>query len=81
MPDSDLLERMRRSKTGWTAGDLERLYVGFGFRWREGHKHRFYVHPRHPDLYTTVTRSSHRVAPGYVQTAVRLIDNLQRRGG
>ena len=72
---------MRRSKAGWTAADLEQLYASFGFTWREGRKHRFYAHPRHSDLYASVTRSSRRVAPGYVQTAVRLINALQQRGG
>ena len=34
---SRLLERMRRSKTGWRAEDLHRLYTSFGFEF----EHRF----------------------------------------
>jgi hypothetical protein len=82
---SRLLERMRRSKTGWTAGDLHRLYAGFrpytgfGFEFREGHRHRLYVHPRYPDLRATVRRASGALPAGYVSTAVHLIDTLEAR--
>jgi len=53
----DLLERMRRSKGGWSADDLEKLYIGLGFESREGAKHRVYIHARFPELRATVTRS------------------------
>lgn len=54
-----LLERMRRSKAGWTHNDLHCLYVGFGFEFRDGRRHRLYVHPLYADLRATVSRSSH----------------------
>jgi len=31
-----LLEKMRRTKAGWTFADLERLYIGLWFEIREG---------------------------------------------
>jgi hypothetical protein len=74
----ELLERMRASKAGWGAGDLEKLYLGFGFVFREGSRHRLYVHPRYSDLYATVGR--HRsLAIGYITTAIRLIGELKER--
>jgi hypothetical protein len=74
----DLLERMRRSKTGWHERDLKALYEGFGFERIEGNKHILYVHPSHPDLRATVSRTSH-LKLGYFATAVRLIDTLIER--
>jgi hypothetical protein len=68
-----LLERMRRSKSGWRFRDLDELYRGFGFEMTEGKKHRLYVHPSHPDLRATVTRSS-TLPIGFVGRAVRLVD-------
>ncbi len=71
-----LLERMRASKAGWGADDLETLFLGFGFKFREGARHRLYFHPEHPELYAPVGR--HRsLAKGYVSTAVHLIDRLK----
>lgn len=71
-----LLEQMRRSKRGWGFQDLERLYVGFGFTFRDKGKHRVYTHPRYPQLMGTVAR--HRtLAIGYVQHAISLIDGLR----
>lgn len=74
-----LLDRMRRSKTGWTAADLHRLYTSFGFDFRQGGRHRLYVHPRYPDLRATVRRASGVLPAGYVSTALHLIDTLQVR--
>lgn len=76
-----LLERMRRSKADWRLRDLHRLYVGFGFEWEEGTRHRLYTHRQYPDLYATVTRSSGPLPVGYVSEAVRLIDRLLDREG
>ena len=72
-PPYDLLDRMRRSKTGWRARDLERLYVGFGFRLTEGAKHTLYRHPKHKELRATV-KWADPIPTGYVVTAVRLVD-------
>lgn len=72
-----LLARMRATKSDWSDKDLESLYLGFGFEYREGSKHRFYYHPAHPQLYATVARHN-PLAKGYVATAVRLIDLLNQ---
>jgi hypothetical protein len=78
---SRLLERMRRSKTGWRAEDLHRLYTSFGFEFEQGRRHRVYIHPRHRDLRATVRRASGVLPTGYVSDAVQLIDTLLKREG
>jgi hypothetical protein len=71
---------MRQSKYEWGYNDLHRLYQGFGFKFREGGGHTVYYHPVYPSLIATVAR--HRsLAVGYVQTAVKLVDELQRLQG
>ncbi len=80
--DVQLLEQMRRRRSGWGEDDLDRLYRSFGFReiTRPRSPHRVYVHPEHLDLRATVGR--HRsLAKGYATTAVRLIDTLLARQG
>lgn len=75
-----LLEKMRQTKQGWGYNDLERLYEGFGFESRQGGSHAFFSHPKHRDLAATVAR--HRsLAGGYVQHAIKLIDELKKREG
>lgn len=73
-----LLSRMRASKSGWSDKDIESLYLGFGFEFREGSKHRFYYHPTYPELYATVARHN-PLAIGYVATAVKLVDRLKQK--
>ena len=70
-----LRARMARTKAGWTADDLDRLYLGYGFRVREGGKHRVYSHPRFPELRATVSRAS-PLAVGYIETALELLNRL-----
>jgi hypothetical protein len=70
-----LRERMRASKRGWSPDDLEQLYVGHGFTYRDRGKHRVYTHPAYPVLLATVTRGN-KLAVGYVQTALKLLDRL-----
>ncbi len=67
--------KMQASKDGWTADDLKRLYVGHGFRFREGAKHRVFSHPLHQHLRATAIRDG-RVAVGYIQTALDLLERL-----
>jgi hypothetical protein len=70
-----LLERMRKSPSGWGQTDFERLLDGFGFKWREGGKHRFYFHPRLSKLKISVPR--HNTLKEWVaRDAVKLIDEL-----
>lgn len=66
---------MRRSSGGWKPDDLERLYLGFGFEYREGSNHRIYYHPKHGRLRTTVCRHG-ELASGYVREALSLLDQL-----
>ncbi len=75
-----LLDQMRVSKSGWGASDLRRLYEGFGFVGKEGSKHTIYKHPLHPFLRATVARHS-KLAVGYIQKAVSLIDKLRELEG
>lgn len=70
-----LLERMRRSKSGWRRKDIVAVYEGFGFVLNHGAKHDYYVHPDYPKLRDTLKRS--RTVPEYnVRNAIRLIDRL-----
>ncbi len=66
------------SKAGWRHADLDRLYEGMGFAFREGAKHRVVCHMRYRDLRTTVPRSK-SLARGYIQEAVKLCDEAVRR--
>lgn len=70
-----LRERMRATKHGWTADDLESLYEGFGFTYRDRGKHRVYSHPAYPALIATVARGN-KLPVGYVQFALKLLDRL-----
>ena len=79
-----ILEKMKNSKHGWTADDLHTLYTGFGFEFREGGKHMVYFHPAHPELMATVARHGVLVVVlvvGYIQTALKLIDQLKKIEG
>ena len=75
---SKLLERMRASKAGWGPDDLHRLFLGFGFRCREGARHRIYIHERYPDIRDTVPRHG-ELPVGYIQDAVKIIDQVLER--
>jgi len=77
--DAQLLEAMRRNRSGWGEDDFDRLYRSYDFEeiTRPRAPHRVYVHPSHPELRATVGR--HRsLAKGYATTAVRLVDTLIR---
>ena len=70
-----LLQRMRQSKQGWGQYDLEVLYTGFQFKYRDKGGHRVYWHPRHRELIATVARHD-TLAIGYIQYAIKMIDRL-----
>jgi hypothetical protein len=72
-----LLERMRATKSGWGADDIDALLTGFGFVRREGGKHVIYTSPDFPQLHETVSRQRD-LPPGYVQTAIRDVEELGR---
>ena len=69
-------ERMQGTKSGWGESDMETLYVGYGFAFRDGAKHRMYYHPDFPELHTTVSRQR-SLPPGYAQEALKLINELE----
>lgn len=77
MTDDKLRKRMSASRSGWGWRDLDRIYIRYGFKKREGNKHTVYSHPDFPQLRATVAR--HRSLPkGYVTTALRLIARLEQ---
>lgn len=72
---SKLLERMRKSPSGWKRKDLDSLYVGFGFVIKSGAKHDIV---KHPDLKERAVVPRHTtVNKRYVLHAIALIDKLQ----
>ena len=72
-----LLERMRRSRSGWGESHLRKLFEGFGFVARDVGNHVHYRHPDHPELRGQVPR--HRSLRDYVTAdAVAAIDELLR---
>jgi hypothetical protein len=71
---SKLLERMRRTKSGYGQADFEKLYKGFGFEKKAGGDHDKYFHP---EFSIMVTVARHNVlATGYAAEAVKKIDQL-----
>jgi hypothetical protein len=74
-----LLERMKETKSGWGEKDIETVYVGYGFTYRDGSKHRIYSHPLFKQLRTTVSRQT-SLPPGYAVDAVKLITEAMELG-
>lgn len=75
-----LLERMRRSKFGWTPEDVERVYAAHGFECRHGAKHDLFQHRQHRRLIATVKRTN-PLKPAYIDDLLKLIDELERLEG
>ncbi len=74
------LERMRQNKNGWKHDELVKMYRGFNFDVREGGKHIVCIHNIHTQLRATITRSSKELPPGYIQHAIKLIEQLENLG-
>jgi hypothetical protein len=70
-----MLERMRRTSSGYHPKDFETLYLGFGFLSKEGKKHTTYYHPKYPTLRDQVARHKF-LADYFAENAVALIDEL-----
>lgn len=70
-----LLDRMRNSYSGWRQEDFEKLFLGFGFGFREGKKHRVYVYPNLPTFSLSVPRHND-LKEWVARDAVKLIDDL-----
>ncbi|MCH7764064.1 MAG: hypothetical protein IIB95_10035 [Candidatus Marinimicrobia bacterium] len=69
-----LLERMRRTKSGWGQKDFKRLLLGFGFTKKEGKKHTLYFYKEHK-LSIGVPRHD-SLKEWVADDAVKLIDEL-----
>jgi len=73
-----LLEKMRSSPCGWGQKDFEHLFNGFEFQWREGKKHRIYIHSKFKDLSISVPRHD-SLKEWVARESVKLIDDLISR--
>jgi predicted RNA binding protein YcfA (HicA-like mRNA interferase family) len=72
-----ILERRRRSKTGWRLADFYTLFSGFGFTITSGRSHDIIKHPEFSELrYTLPRHPSDELAKVYAADAVKLIDHL-----
>ncbi|MGH2516397.1 MAG: hypothetical protein ACRDHP_12145 [Ktedonobacterales bacterium] len=74
-----LLAKANQSQKGWTRDDVQRLYLAWGFQIHEGSNHTKYIHPKYPDLFNLVTRSSGIISPAYVTDAIWAIEELIER--
>lgn len=70
-----ILEKMRRTKTGWNSNDMHTLYSGFGFI-KKGKNHVIYIHPDFPFIRDTIPQHPKELSPGYAKDAVKNIDLL-----
>jgi hypothetical protein len=77
MGDENLLAQMARTRAGWSAADLDRLYLSFGFTKREGGRHVVYSHTADPAVLRATVARHRSLAIGYIQTAVKLIRHLK----
>lgn len=73
-----LLERMRKTSSGWGQRDFEHLLTGFDFGWKEGKKHRIYIHRKFQDLLISVPRHN-SLRQWVARDAIKLIDELIKR--
>ena len=73
-----LLERMRSTSSGWSQKDFNHLFLGFGFKCKEGKKHSIYNHPSSEDLWISVPRHN-KLKAWVAREAVKLIDELLSR--
>jgi hypothetical protein len=71
----ELLDKARRSSSGWRRTELDSLYESFGFSVVARAKHDMAFHPEYPTLKTMLPRHR-KVNRFYVEQAVKLIDKL-----
>ena len=72
-----LLERMENTQSGWGQNDFEKLFVGYGFNFREGKKHTIYWHPVYLQLKISVPRHND-LKPWVAREAIKLIAELNK---
>jgi hypothetical protein len=72
---ADLLEQMRRNPAGdWTIGDVEKLCLAHGLRFRAG-KGTSHCHAKHPAAVEILTIPARRpIKPVYIRKLVHYID-------
>lgn len=71
-----LLERMKRSKSGWKRVDLDTVYKGYGFKIEPRAKHDKVYHPDFPQLLTYLPRHR-KLAIAYVEELILKIAQLE----
>lgn len=72
-----LLEKARRSNTGWNSRDLIRMVTGFGFEHvSTTGSHQTFRHPEFKELRITIAVHPGDLARFYIDTAVELIDEV-----
>jgi len=74
-----LLEKMRRSPSGYGARDLDRLLSHFGFVSREGSNHRVYRHELLEAGRVVVVPRHRSVRAHVVRKAVSAVDSVVER--
>ena len=74
-----LLDKMKRSSTGYVGRDFKTVLEGHGFVLREGNKHTVYNHPCHRDLIMSVPRGRKEAKPWVARDVVKLIEKLSQR--
>ena len=70
-----LLERMKRSASGWGEQDMRSVLADHGFKYREGGKHTVYQHEKHGELRISVPRHR-KLKPWVARDVVKLIESL-----
>jgi len=73
-----LLDKARRTSSGWTINELKALYEGFGFNIIHKGNHDFAQHSTNPDLLDTLPRHN-KVKDVYVKNAIDKIEKLLAR--
>lgn len=72
----NIYAKMHRTKNGYGYRDFETLYLGYGFRKKEGGDHTLYFHEL---LRRPMSVPRHNELPiGYVRAAVKAIDDILR---
>lgn len=70
-----LFERMQNTQFGWGQDDFEKLFLGYGFKCREGKKHTIYWHPVHTQFKMSVPRHD-SLKPWVARESIALIEEL-----
>jgi SPX domain protein involved in polyphosphate accumulation len=75
-----LLERMKRSKSGWKRVDIDTVYEGYGFiitgKKGGGSNHDKVYHPDYPQLITFLPRHN-PVGEAYISELIKKISQLK----